>query len=123
MKTRKAKVVATSFLLSLTSFLLAQTSSTPPQPPVGVVADPCAGMPKPPNAAAFLAEINEAQKKHLPMPQPSPELAAAFKNYTEDLLHLDFPNLCRYAADNAKLPAATDHRLVMMGDSITENWA
>ena len=111
-----------SLVLCATNLSFAQTTSTFSQPPVGVVSDPCAGIPKPPDASAFLAAIDEAQKKHMPMPQPPAELTAAFKRYNSQLLELDFGNLCRYAADNAKLPQASDHRLVMMGDSITEGW-
>jgi len=35
---------------------------------------------------------------------------------------VDFANFARYAADNAKLPAAEPNRVVFMGDSITDNW-
>lgn len=34
----------------------------------------------------------------------------------------DFGQLCRYEEANAALPAASDHRVVFLGDSITENW-
>jgi acyl-CoA thioesterase I len=36
----------------------------------------------------------------------------------------DWPNLARYRADNAKLgaPAASENRVVFMGDSITDGW-
>ena len=35
---------------------------------------------------------------------------------------VSFANLGRYAAENAKLPAAEANRVVFMGDSITDNW-
>lgn len=37
----------------------------------------------------------------------------------------DWPNMAKYAADNAKIPAPKrkEHRVVLMGNSITEGWA
>lgn len=37
-------------------------------------------------------------------------------------LSLDWGQVCRYAADNAELPPATKHRVILFGDSITELW-
>ncbi|MFK2893707.1 SGNH/GDSL hydrolase family protein [Dyella flagellata] len=37
-------------------------------------------------------------------------------------MKFDFGGLCRYRAANAKLPQATSHRVVFMGDSITQSW-
>jgi lysophospholipase L1-like esterase len=50
--------------------------------------------------------------------QDNPELERARKTLA------DWPNLARYAADNAKLPAAApgENRVVFMGDSITDAW-
>lgn len=38
-------------------------------------------------------------------------------------LNLDFGQMCKYEAANAKLPPPTDHRVVFFGDSLTELWA
>lgn len=51
----------------------------------------------------------------LGMAQENPELERAKKTLA------DWPNLARYAADNAKLTPAKD-RVVFMGDSITDAW-
>jgi lysophospholipase L1-like esterase len=51
----------------------------------------------------------------LGLAQESPELARAKKTLA------DWPNLVRYADDNAKLTPAKD-RVVFMGDSITDAW-
>ncbi len=34
----------------------------------------------------------------------------------------DYFNLCRYRTANASLPEATSHRIVFMGDSLTQGW-
>ncbi len=66
--------------------------------PVGIVADPCPVHPAPANGAEW-----EAWKLHM--------------------LTRDFGQLCRYAAQNAKLAASgAKVRVVFMGDSITDNW-
>jgi lysophospholipase L1-like esterase len=51
-------------------------------------------------------------------PTPAPPTA-------EDLLHNDWANLARYASANAALPrpAANEHRVVFLGNSITDGWA
>ncbi len=36
--------------------------------------------------------------------------------------NLDFGQFCRFEGANAKLPPATDHRVVYFGDSLTEMW-
>ena len=61
---------------------------------VGVVRDPCA--------------VN----------RPPPETSSAYGAWKVR----DFANQCRYAQANAALPPATAHRVVFLGDSITEAW-
>lgn len=46
-----------------------------------------------------------------------------YQQRKERLLHEDFPELSRYAADNARILAAGEKvSIVFMGDSITEGW-
>ena len=57
-------------------------------------------------------------------PAPTPEQQAAARQAAQERLLRDFPNLARYHDDNAQLasPAASDNRVVFMGDSITDFW-
>lgn len=46
-----------------------------------------------------------------------------YEQRKERLLHEDFPELSRYAADNARIHAAGEKvNIVFLGDSITEGW-
>jgi len=46
-----------------------------------------------------------------------------YQQRKERLLHEDFPELSRYAADNARILAAAETvNIVFLGDSITEGW-
>jgi acyl-CoA thioesterase I len=71
----------------------------------------------------------EAQKSPLPPKPGAPvELTVApwqsgeyWANFDQQLLR-DFANLARYRAENAKLGPAGPHRVVFIGDSITEAW-
>jgi lysophospholipase L1-like esterase len=55
---------------------------------------------------------------------PPPADAAARQLEVQQRLLNDWPNLARYREDNAKLgpPAASEKRVVFMGDSITDAW-
>ena len=52
-------------------------------------------------------------------------LASTQAQSSDDQLRTDWPNLARYREANAKLPppAPGEHRVVFMGNSITEAWA
>ncbi|WP_380779042.1 SGNH/GDSL hydrolase family protein [Sphingomonas sp. R86520] len=66
--------------------------------PVGIVADPCPAHPNPTDGAGW-----DRWKLHM--------------------LTRDFGQLCRYAHQNAALTASRARtRVVLMGDSITDNW-
>jgi lysophospholipase L1-like esterase len=57
-----------------------------------------------------------------PMPPPGDEkLREYLKKHAEDLAR-DFPNLCRYKADNETVLKGAHPKAVFMGDSITEGW-
>lgn len=66
---------------------------------------------------ALLAQKNQ--------PKPTPEQLEAWKKAAEERLHNDWANLARFRDDNIKigLPAATEKRVVFMGNSITEGWS
>lgn len=55
-------------------------------------------------------------------PPLSAEDLAAYRRYVQLLQANDWPNLCRYAQENPLLATSQRPRVVMMGDSITENW-
>jgi lysophospholipase L1-like esterase len=95
----------------------ASSSSTePPAATVGIVDSPCDALLPPPETPAL------AGPKRPLLPQSRAALAAASKAWEEQRLAFDFGGLCRYREANAKLPAATAHRVVFMGDSITQGW-
>jgi lysophospholipase L1-like esterase len=108
MQTMFAKLKTVSLVSLLAGTLNCQTSAraqdpkaiadTPPSPTVGVVADPCVALEPMP---ADMATSPAWQSR-----QPQP----------------DFSQQCRYATANQALPPATRHRVVLMGDSITEVW-
>jgi len=81
---------------------------------VGVMDHPCAALLPPPEAPAL---AGPARAKH------SAALAAASKAWEDQRMRFDFGGLCRYDAANAKLPPASNQRVVFMGDSITQAWA
>lgn len=76
----------------------------PAAPAVGVLDDPCAGVPIVPSAA------------HQASADP-------YQSWMHEWLGLDWGQKCRYRRENAALPPATPHRVVFLGDSITESWA
>lgn len=95
----------------------ASSSSTePPAATVGIVDSPCDTLLPPPETPAL------AGPKRPLLPQSRAALAAASKAWEEQRLAFDFGGLCHYREANAKLPAATSHRVVFMGDSITQGW-
>lgn len=90
---------------------------------VGVVENPCTALaPEPAIVQAFMAQSDQAKAHHQPMPQASAEVNAASKAWHDERTLQDFGNLCRYRDANAALAPATSHRVVFMGDSITEAW-
>lgn len=90
------------------------TSSTTEAPEsVGVMDNPCAALLPPPETPAGPALRRRSSQT---------AIAAATKAWEEQRMRYDFGGLCRYHEANAKLPAATDHRVVFMGDSITQAW-
>ncbi|WP_233842821.1 SGNH/GDSL hydrolase family protein [Dyella sp. 2HG41-7] len=105
---------------------VAQSSSkTGAQPveTVGVVHNPCAALPpEPAIVQAFMAQVDQAKAHHQSEPQASAEVNAASKAWNDKKALEDFGNLCRYRDANAALAPATSHRVVFMGDSITEFW-
>ncbi|RUL72188.1 SGNH/GDSL hydrolase family protein [Dyella choica] len=95
----------------------AASSTDAPAAPVGVMDKPCDALLPPPETPAGPAIA------HRPLqPQPRAALAAASKAWEDQRMKFDFGSLCRYREANAKLPQATSHRVVFMGDSITQAW-
>lgn len=116
-------LLAFLFLCALTTVWAQAPIASTPDVPVGIVSDPCKGVPTPPPPPpGFMNAMMEARKKGTPPPPPPPELMAALKKFQVELMQLDFAGLCRYEAANGKLPPPTDHRVVLLGDSITEGW-
>jgi lysophospholipase L1-like esterase len=81
----------------------ARAADTPVEPGTGVTRDPCAGVPLQPTA------------EHQASPDP-------WSAWMRDWMARDWAQRCRYAGENAGLPAAGLRRVVLMGDSITEGW-
>ncbi|MGH8253521.1 MAG: SGNH/GDSL hydrolase family protein [Steroidobacteraceae bacterium] len=70
---------------------------------IGVSMQPCRGVPVQPT---------DQQKAS----------ADPYQSWMHEWLRLDWAQLCRYGPANAQLPAATNKRVVFLGDSITDNW-
>lgn len=58
-------------------------------------------------------------------PKPTPEQVEAWKKAEEERMKNDWANLARFKDENMKvgLPAASEKRIVFMGNSITEGWS
>lgn len=101
----------------------AQTAPEAPTPKVGVLSQPCSAVePIPAEAVAFVIATMKAKAAGQPLPVPSPEGLARYEAWTVRQLQQDFANHCKYQAANAALAPASDHRVVLFGDSITELW-
>lgn len=95
-----------------------------PAAAAGIVAEPCGAIePMPAEMTAYFASVANAQAAKEAPPPPSPDAMAQFQAWQSRQLLQDFSQQCRYAKANQALPPATRHRVVLMGDSITERWA
>jgi lysophospholipase L1-like esterase len=84
---------------------------------------PCKHLsPMPAEIQKQLEELVASRKAGKPLPPFSAADMAVYKKWQEQGLLEDFGGNCRYESANASLPPATDHRVVFMGDSITEGW-
>jgi acyl-CoA thioesterase I len=91
---------------------------------VGVIVDPCAAAPKPPKfVVEVMAALKTPEKRNQPLPEPTATDVAEIKVWKDEKLLNDYPDLCQYEAANTALAAPTPHRIVLMGDSITEGWS
>lgn len=92
-------------------------------PARGVVDQPCAApVPVPAEVAEWRAKLYAADRKEMP---PIPVAAAtAYRDAYNKAKGQDWGELCRYAADNARLRGlpASERQVVFLGDSITEGW-
>jgi lysophospholipase L1-like esterase len=118
-------------LLSSASAALAQPEpAMPVLPPVPAAGTACPPVETGTNDLAILTSVMlEPRKiasfadlfKSFP-PEAITKMVAAQKTAMERQAK-DWPNLCRYAAENAQvLASGTRPRVVFLGDSITENW-
>jgi acyl-CoA thioesterase I len=91
--------------------------------PMGLVDDPCAAAPVVPPAILAAMAARYDTKRTEPPPVPLTELAA-YRTAETEARKRDWPNLCLYKADNARLTAgpAAGRQVVFMGDSITQGW-
>ena len=118
---RVAIVAAVSSLLAATPAQAADDIA------VGMVEQPCPPpVAMPASVSTLMADL--FMRPHAPAPEEFAKLNddAAFRDYLGALRQMgnrDWPALCRFRADNARLIAAGARpRVVFMGDSITENW-
>ena len=122
-----AKTVRPQFwTLALGVILASGVAKADPAPtPVGMVDNPCPETSAPPQAVVDYMKSVYAAPAGAPRPKPSPEALAAQATMKSDDGKNDWPNLCRYRADDARLAAgpAIARAVVFMGDSITELWA
>jgi acyl-CoA thioesterase-1 len=90
--------------------------------PAGIVDDPCIGAPVvPASVMTYLRSVFDPSGRKV-----APPLAdlAAFKAAQDKAKASDWPDLCHYRADNARVAALpqAERRVVYIGDSITEAW-
>ncbi len=114
-------------VLATLSFPLAVFAQAADNIPVGMVDEPCLpAVTMPASAAALLADM--FMRPHALAPDDGAKLGnnPEFREYLTALRQMgdrDWPALCRFHADNARLMASgVQPDLVFMGDSITENW-
>jgi lysophospholipase L1-like esterase len=120
--------MSTSVRLGLCALvgLLAAGAALAQSAPVGMVDNPCPVTTAPPPVVVdYMKSVFAAAAAKTPAPAPSAEAAAALGKMKSDDGKNDWPNLCRYRADDARLAAgpASAREVVFMGDSITELWA
>jgi len=95
--------------------VLAQDSPSSAQPR-SLEDIPCPPMPVvSPERMALIVE----PRPHIAATPPASESDRA--NYVR-WLKIDPDGVCRYREENRLLPPATDHRVIFLGDSITESW-
>lgn len=121
MRSRRAHLAMLAAGLALFG---ASAASAADAPPTGLVDDPCVGAVEVPAGirAVLAARYHPVVGK--PVPQVDPEQLKAYQASAAEFAKKDWPNLCKYRADNARLAAgsAAGRRVVFMGDSITEGW-
>ncbi len=100
----------------------AQTGAPPAR--VGMVDNPCIDSTAPPQVIIDYFRSVYAQPAGAPRPKPSAEVIAAQQKMQANDGRDDWPNLCRYRADDMQLAQspAKARDVVFMGDSITEAW-
>ena len=117
-------------MLLLTAVLIVAVDAALAQPPTpGLVESPCP--PPDPNAAERLKPIIELFSTPASSPEAFQKAFAAWQASQPPVPQAgadaqrarDWPNLCRYKAANAALTGGKRPRAVLMGDSITDNWA
>lgn len=109
--------------MRLAALSLALAIATPATAQPGVSDTPCASLPsQPAEVAAYFAARVEAKANETEVAPPSKAALELYNDWQAKLRDSDFPNLCKYQADNAALPAPSNRRIVFIGDSITELW-
>jgi lysophospholipase L1-like esterase len=102
-RTAIAAIAVAALAASLTVVTGARADGQEAVSAIGVVDQPCAGVPIAPTDAHRAA-------------------ADWYRSWMHDWLALDWAQHCRYQAENAALPSAIRRRVVYLGDSITEGW-
>jgi lysophospholipase L1-like esterase len=103
MKTDLLPVRVLALFTLLPALCLGITPARAANVTLGVVADPCVGVPIEPTAAHKAT-------------------GDWYEAWMHEWLALDWGQRCRYQGENRALPAATADRVVFIGDSITEGW-
>ncbi|MCE7796219.1 GDSL-type esterase/lipase family protein [Sphingobium sufflavum] len=127
---RMATMRMPALSLSAMALLAALAMAAPPlahAQPADPTAEPvCAPLPPSPQASDEWAEMFLKPGESFSPARLSPAVrqqAGAWMAEEQKRKSQDWPYLCRYAADNARLVASGQRpHVVFMGDSITENW-
>jgi len=124
---RSSLCASTALLFTLTGSAQDAAREVKPDAPVGIVEQPCPPPITPPASVRdLLVQLFIEPRKLTSADFERLMTDEKFKRFNQESRRRavqDWPGLCRYQAANQSALAATPPRLVLMGDSITENWA
>jgi hypothetical protein len=116
-------IAALGLAASIVACGSAASAQAPRSRELGLLNDPCASVPPPPQALTdFLGALAKVRASGTPDPALSPADLAKIGEWQKATAVADPFAACKYDAANKALAARSRERVVFMGDSITEPW-